>query len=294
MMKASNLKSPLVAAWLAVAAALAGAAPVSSAPAGAASVVGAQDKGRLPAQAQVAEYVLGAGDVIRINVYQSADLSLETRITESGVISYPLLGVVRLGGLTVTDAERLIADGLRRGDFLKQPQVSIVLTQVRGNQASVLGMVNRPGRYPIEVAGMRLSELLALAGGVSINGADLVVLTGVREGKPVRVEVELPALFSSEGQRHDLLVAHGDSVWVDRYPQVYIYGEVQRPGALRMERDMTVLQCLASGGGLTLRGTQRSIRVHRLGANGQVRVIVPALDDKLQPGDVVYVPESLF
>lgn len=285
MMKTGQqLKSTLVAALLAAATlACAAAAPGPAA-----------DAARLPAPSQVAEYVLGAGDVIRINVYQSTDLSLETRIAESGVISYPLLGSIRLGGLTVTEAERLIADGLRKGEYLKQPQVTIVLTQVRGNQASVLGLVNRPGRYPIEVAGMRLSELLALAGGVAINGADMVVLTGVREGKPLRVEVDLPTLFSSEGQRHDLLVAHGDSVWVDRYPQVYIYGEVQRPGALRMERGMTVLQCLASGGGLTLRGTQRSIRVHRMSPSGQVQVIVPALDDRLQPGDVVYVPESLF
>lgn len=130
--------------------------------------------GSLPAVAQPAaasnaagDYRLGAGDVVRILVYQNPDLTLETRVTEAGVISYPLLGNIRIGGQTVTGAERLIADGLRNGNFVKQPQVTIAVTQVRGNQASVLGMVNRPGRYPIEVTDMRLSDLLATAGGIT-------------------------------------------------------------------------------------------------------------------------------
>ena len=79
------------------------------------------------------EYRLGAGDVVRISVYQSPDLTLETRIGEAGSISYPLLGSVRLGGLTGTQAEKVIADGLLKGNFLKQPQVSIQVVQVRGN-----------------------------------------------------------------------------------------------------------------------------------------------------------------
>ena len=66
--------------------------------------------------------------------------------------------------------EKLIADGLRNGNFVKNPQVTIVVMQVRGNQASVLGQVNRPGRYPIEVADMRLTDLLAMAGGTAEIG----------------------------------------------------------------------------------------------------------------------------
>jgi hypothetical protein len=96
--------------------------------------------------------------VVRITVFQNPELTLETRITEAGVISYPLIGSVRLGGQSVTAAEKIIADGLRNGNFVKNPQVTLVLMQVRGNQANVLGQVNRPGRYPIEVADMRLTE----------------------------------------------------------------------------------------------------------------------------------------
>ncbi|MCK6402740.1 MAG: polysaccharide export protein EpsE [Sphaerotilus natans subsp. sulfidivorans] len=250
------------------------------------------------AHAQLSEaqrdYVLGAGDVVRVSVYQNQDLTLETRITESGAISYPLLGQVRLGGLSVPQAEKVIADGLKNGNFVRQPQVSILVTQVRGNQASVLGMVNRPGRYPIEQNGMRLSELLATAGGIAQGGSDQVVLSGMRDRKPLRVVIDVPLLFAQSGGVNDPVIANGDTVYVERMPMVYIYGEVQRPGAMRLERDMTVLQGLASGGGLTQRGTEKGLRLHRRGADGKVQILQPGMNDLLQNGDVIYLRESLF
>ncbi|MBL8331962.1 MAG: polysaccharide export protein EpsE [Rubrivivax sp.] len=247
-----------------------------------------------PAPAAAAEYRLGAGDVVRITVYQNPDLTLETRITESGLVSFPLLGNVALGGRTVSAAERLIADGLRAGNFVRQPQVTVALLQARAYQASVLGQVNRPGRYPLEQTDLRLTDLLAIAGGVAVGGADQVVLTGTRAGKPIRQEVDLPLLFGPGGREQDPPVENGDVIWVDRQPLVYIYGEVQRPGAMRLERDMTLMQVLAAGGGLTARGTEKGIRVHRKGDDGRVRVLQPGMDEKLRHGDVVYVRESLF
>lgn len=264
--------------------------------------------GALGAQAQTAaarpaapaaspEYRLGAGDVVRIMVYQNPDLTLETRVSESGVVSYPLLGNVRIGGLGVSAAEKLIADGLKNGNFVKSPQVTLTLLQVKGNQASVLGQVNRPGRYPIETADMRMSDLLANAGGVATTGGDILVLSGMRAGKPFRTEIDLPSVFGpdiDQSQAKDVLIQNGDVLWVDRAPLVYIYGEVQRPGPMRLERGMTVMQALAAGGGLNQRGTERGIRVHRKSADGKVQVVQPVMDDSLKDGDVVYVKESLF
>ncbi len=254
----------------------------------------------VPASAQpagnaaAAEYLLGPGDVVRISTYQDLDLTLETRLTEAGVVNYPLLGNVRIGGLSVTASEKLIADGLRSGSFVRQPQVSIVVQQVRGNQASVLGQVNRPGRFPIETADMRLSDMLGLAGGATAGGADTVVVTAKRGGKRFRGEVDMPSLFGADDKDNDRSIQNGDGVWVDRQPLVYLYGEVQRPGPMRLERSMTMMQMLATGGGLTVRGTEKGVRVHRKAANGKVQVITPTLDDKLQDSDVVYVRESLF
>lgn len=244
--------------------------------------------------AAAAEYRLGAGDVVRITVYQNPDLTLETRVTEAGVVSYPLLGNIRLGGLSVTAAEKFIVDALRSGNFVKQPQVNVVVVQVRGNQANVLGQVNRPGRYPIETADMRLTDLLAAAGGTSAGGGDLVVVTGTRGGQRFRVEVDLPSLFAANAKDSDPQIQNGDIVWVERQPLVYIYGEAQKPGPMRLERGMTLMQALSTGGGLTQRGTERGIRVHRKAIDGRMTVITPAMDDRLQDGDVVYVRESLF
>jgi polysaccharide export outer membrane protein len=247
-----------------------------------------------PAAAGNPQYRLAAGDIIRISVYQSADLTLETRLTEAGTISYPLLGSVALAGLTVTEAERRIADGLRNGNFVKQPQVSIAVQQVRGNQVSVLGQVGRPGRYPLETGDVQLTDMIATAGGIVGTGADQIVVVGTRNGQPYRVEIDLPSVFGPNRRANDLILQNGDVVWVDRAPMIYMYGEVQRPGSLRLERGMTVMQALAASGGLTQRGTERGLRVHRRDAQGQVRVIEPAMTDKLQAEDIVYIRESVF
>jgi polysaccharide export outer membrane protein len=249
--------------------------------------------GGTPAETR-SDYIIGAGDVLHVNVYQNADLSLDARVSETGVISYPLLGAVPVGGMSISQAEKSISDGLRKGNFIRQPQVSVLLMQVRGNQASVLGMVNKPGRYPIEVTGMRMSELLAQAGGVAQGGSDTVTLSGSRNGQMYKRQVDIAALFAAGSASEDPIVLNGDTLYVDRMPTVYIYGEVQHPGPIRLEPNMTLMQAVASGGGLTQRGTERGMRVHRRSADGKLEVLQPKMSDTLQIGDVIYVRESLF
>jgi polysaccharide biosynthesis/export protein len=241
-----------------------------------------------------AQYRLALGDLIRITVFQVPDLSLETRITEAGSISYPLLGSVSLVGLTIADAEQRIAKGLRDGNFVRQPQVSINVIQTRGNQVSVLGQVGRPGRYPLETGEVRLTDLLATAGGVAATGADQVVVVGTRNGQPYRIEVDLPSVFGPNRRSSDVFLQNGDVIWVERAPTIYMYGEVQRPGAMRLERNMTVMQALASAGGITNRGTLRGLRISRKDNDGRAREVEPQMNDSLRPDDIVFVRESVF
>lgn len=240
------------------------------------------------------DYRLGAGDAVRITVFQNPDLSVEGRVSENGSISFPLIGNVALGGLSIGAAEKKIADALKSGGFLRQPQVNIVLVQMRGSQASVLGQVNRPGRFPLETANIRVSDMLALAGGATAQADDVVILTGVRDGQPVRKLIDIPALFLGNQSQDDILVMAGDTLYVQKAPVFYIYGEAQRSGAFRIERGMTVMQGLATGGGPTARGTENRLQLHRRDANGVVQKLSPALTDLLQPNDVIYVRESLF
>ena len=240
------------------------------------------------------EYRLGPGDGVKISVFQNPDLSLETRVSETGVISYQLVGSVHIGGLSVAAAEQAIAEGLRKGGFVLQPQVTLVLQQVRGAQVSVLGQVARPGRYPLESTTMKVTDALALAGGGSPQAGDKVILTGMRNGRRVRAEIDVTELFVSWTPEKDVPIQAGDTLYVHRAPQFYVYGEVQRAGAYRVERQMTVLQALSLGGGLNPRGTERGIRIHRRGEDGATRILTPQLNDAVQPDDVIVVREALF
>jgi polysaccharide export outer membrane protein len=249
-----------------------------------------------PSSAEAArdDYVLGPGDALRIQVFQNPDLTVEARVSEAGVISYPLLGAVRIGGMSPTNVERLISQRLRDGKFLQNPQVTVNITTFRSQQVSVLGNVTRPGRYPIETTGMRLSEVLSLAGGVAATGADDVVLVTSRSGKPIRLEIDLVDMFASGDLSKDPQMQAGDVVYVNRSPQYYIYGQVQRPGQYGVDRGLTLAQAIAKGGGLTLRGTDKAVRVHRRYGSKQIQIIEPRLDDPIRPDDLIFVRESVF
>ena len=249
-----------------------------------------------PAQAQVqrGDYLLGPGDVIRIQVFQSTDLTVEARISESGVISYPLLGVVKMAGLSPQQAENLISTRLRDGKFLQNPQVTLNVLEFRSQQVSVLGNVNKPGRYPLETTGMRLSEMLSMAGGVTQTGADSVILMTTRDGRPQRIEIDLVDMFTSGDLSRDVVMQSGDTVFVNRAPNYYVYGQVQRPGQYPLDRGMTVAQAIAKGGGLTLRGTDRGVRLHRRFGERNIQVLEPKLDDPVRPDDLIFVRESIF
>ena len=248
------------------------------------------------AQAQPSDsrdYVLGAGDVVRITVFEHPDMATEARISEGGKIRFPLVGEVSIGGLSVSGAEGRIAEQLRSGGYVKRPEVSIIVVQFRGQQASVLGQVNRPGRYPIE-GPTKLSDLLAIAGGVALGGADQIMLTRKVNGKLSRMEVNQVAAFQAGELSLDIPIENGDVLFVGRAPQFYIHGEVQRPGSFRLESNMTVAQALAIGGGVTPRGSDREIRVTRRDSSGKPMITSPKPTDLVMADDVLVANPAQF
>ncbi len=249
----------------------------------------------LPASAaDPGNYRLGAGDQLHISVFQNPDLTLDTRVAEDGSITYPLIGRVALGDADLSTAERRIAKALVDGGFLKNPQVSVQLLEIRGNKVAVLGQVAHPGSFAIESTNTRISQVLAEAGGITTTGDDKVILTGTRGGNEIRREVDIDALYRSDKVGDDIVVAGGDTVYVPRAPMFYIYGEVTRPGNYRIERNMTMRQALAAAGGLTLRGTERRLKVVRPNAQGTPEQLSVGLNDPVLVGDTIYVSESLF
>ena len=244
-------------------------------------------------QSDSRDYVLAAGDVVRINVFEHPDMATEARISESGNIRFPLIGEVGIAGLSVSGAEGRIAEKLRSGGFVKRPEVSLIVIQFRGQQVSVLGQVNRPGRYPIE-GPTKLSDLIAIAGGVALGGADQITITRKVNGKLSRTEVNQVAAFQSGEITLDVPIENGDVVFVGRAAQFYIYGEVQRPGSFRVEANMTIAQALAVGGGVTPRGSEREIRLTRRDQAGKPITTTAKLNDLVSSDDILLVNPAQF
>ncbi len=235
----------------------------------------------LPAWAQPADK-LGVGDALRVTVFQQPDLTTEARVTERGTISMPLVGEVKVAGMTSTQAGKHIAAELKNGKFLRNPQVSVAVTTVRSRQVNVLGLVARPGRYALDDTSSQLADVIAAAGGVTDGGADYVTL--VRDGKSQKLPVIAKGVY----------LKNGDTIHVDRAPVFYIYGEVTRSGAYRLEPNMTVMQAIAAGGGITPRGSDRRLKLRRPDAKGKLVETDTTLQDPVKADDVIYVRESIF
>jgi polysaccharide export outer membrane protein len=122
----------------------------------------------------------------------------------------------------------------------------------------------------------------------------MVTVLSNRGGKLVKQEIDVPAIFRGGDPASNIQVNSGDTIFVQRAPVFYIYGEVQRAGAYRLEPNMIVMQALSLGGGLTVRGTERGIGIHRRMPDGKFAKIEARLTDPVQAEDTVYVRESLF
>jgi len=235
----------------------------------------------LPGLAQTPDK-LGPGDAVHITVFQQPDLTTDARVNESGAVSMPLVGNVKVGGQTTSEAASTISEALKSGGFLKSPQVAVALTTLRSRQVSMLGLIVHPGRYPLEESHTRLPDLIAAAGGIGLGGDETV--TVIRDGKAQKVN-SLSKDFELKG---------GDTIYVNAAPVFYIYGEVMHAGAYPVKQGLTVMQAISLGGGITPRGSENRIKLRRAAANGgSVEFDVNPVT-QVMPNDVIVVKEALF
>lgn len=243
-----------------------------------------------PAAAPGGDYRLGAGDLIRIAVFGSPDLSAEVRVAQSGGITCPLIGSVPVAGLSTSEVEQLLARRYVDGGFLRQPQISVLVVEYLSQKISVLGHVTKPGQYPLR-ASANVLDVLAEAGGVlAASAGDSATLTR-KDGS--KSEIDLTGLFDGDPSQN-LAVGGGDRLYVPRAPQFYVYGQVQKPGSYKLERNMTVSRAISASGGLTSRGTERRAIVKRRGPDGKEKEYSARGTDMLQPDDILFIKESLF
>lgn len=234
------------------------------------------------------------GDQVTFQVFGRPEMAMTTFIGEDGRITVPLVGAIEVAGLTPNKAGQRVASALRQGKYLVDPQVTVALAQSRGLHVSVLGAVKTPGRFAIDPRTTVL-DALAQAGGITENGAGMVVLLRPdRAGKLVRFPIDLKGLGQGRGAVPTLTLRGGDSLFVPPAEQFYILGEVKAPNMYRLEPGMTVVQALSRGGGVTPRGSDSRIELKRRKADGGYVTSSASLSDTLQADDVIRVKERIF
>ena len=256
-----------------------------------------------PAAAQVTNYVVGPQDVLAIQVFDQADLGGKYSVETDGSISFPLIGRVKVSGLTLRDVELLLKKELANG-FFKNPQVSVSVEQYRSQRVFIVGEVKTPGSYAL-TGDMTLIEALARAGSTNVAAVGEAIIVRPRPDHDLHgpvlpdaadaaeiVRVDIKAL--QEGKlSQNVLLRDGDTVFVPKAESVYVFGQVKNPGAYAVQKDTTLLQALSLAGGVADRGAIGRIRIVRV-VNSKKQEIKAKLTDAVIAGDTIIVPERFF
>jgi polysaccharide biosynthesis/export protein len=248
-----------------------------------------------------ADYVIGPQDVLTIQVFDQQDLGGKYSVETDGTFSFPLIGRVKAGGLTLrsfeTELKKKLADG-----FFKNPQVTVGIEQYRSQRVFVMGEVRSPGPVPL-TGGMTLIEALARAGSTSQTASGEVAIVRAPQGArgPVLPGQESGAevfratirSLESGSLKQNIELHDGDTIFVPRAETVYVFGQVKNPGAFAVQKETTVLQALSLAGGVTENGAMNRVSVVRI-VDGKKQEVKVKLTDIVQPGDTLIVPERYF
>jgi polysaccharide export outer membrane protein len=258
------------------------------------------------------DYVVGPQDVLTITLWEQPDLSGKFTVEADGTFTFPLVGRLKGGGLTLRQVESELEDRLSQGYFTN-PQLSVAIEEYRSQRIFVVGEVRTPGPYPLSRE-MTLIEALARAGSTTESAASHVVIVRPAAGRAVAgALVPGQADYSDadksakqpEIHRIDLnnlqsgalagtvMLRDGDTVFVPKADTIFVFGQVRNPGVYPLAADTTVLQALSLAGGLTDRGSTRRIKVVRL-INGKKQEVDVKLTDLVKPGDTIVISERFF
>jgi polysaccharide export outer membrane protein len=255
------------------------------------------------AAAQVTNYVVGPQDQLLVTVWEEQALSGKFTVEADGSFSFPLIGRVQAGGLTLRSVEDVLKSKLAAG-YLREPQVSVAVEQYRSQRLYVVGEVRNPGSYPL-TGEMTLIEALARAGSATPDASGEVLIVRSRPGEdldgPVLpdqrdaaevIHVDLADLQSGVLPRN-VSLRDNDTVFVPRAQLIYVFGQVRTPGAYALKKGTTVLQALSLAGGVSDRGATGRIRIVRLVGDKKMEVKAQ-INDVVEAGDTIMVPERFF
>jgi len=251
-----------------------------------------------PAAVSLFDIHIGAGDLLEIAVFGAPEFNKQVRVSSSGDVSLPLIGVVRLAGLSTAEAEKLVEKKLLDGGYFTDPHVSIFEKEYQTQGISVLGEVQKPGIYPM-LGSHRLFDVISAAGGTTPKAGNQVTITHRDQGQPP--ETVTLADAGSDSTRNNPEILPGDTVVIQKAGVVYVVGDVRMPGGFIMDKPvLTVLQALAMAQGANPTAKLNSARLIR--RSGDERQEVPielkkilaskAPDINMQADDILFVPNS--
>ena len=251
------------------------------------------------------EYLIGAQDVLTVTVWDSPDLTGKYTVETDGSFTFPLIGRIKAGGLTLRQLEAELRKKLADGYF-KNPQVSVAVESYRSQRIFIVGEVRSPGTYPL-TGDMTLIEAIARAGSTTPNASAEAVIVRAPAGKaaqgPTLPDQKKGAAVTQRVNLRDLqsgaltqsiALRDGDTIYVPRAESIYVFGQVRTPGAYALQdAETTVLQALSLAGGVTDRGATNRIKIVRV-VDGEKVELKVKLTDLVLPGDTIIVPEKYF
>ena len=229
-------------------------------------------------------YVLGPNDEIHVSVFGGYPFDVKTRIKEDGTVTLPSVGNVMAQGNTTSALATLVRNQLKAGGYFVDPIVNVEVVNFVSRSITVFGNLQNPGVYPLDRP-QTIAMMLARSGGARADAADYAILQ--RQGEADR-KIPLDDLHPVTGT--GLLLRPGDSLFVPKAEDVFIYGQVNKPGRVTYESGMTLRQMLAQAGGPTLGGSEKKITLHR----GKQKIKRADLNMLVKPGDVFTVNERIF
>jgi polysaccharide export outer membrane protein len=245
------------------------------------------------------EVPIGAGDLLEVSVFGAPEFAKQIRVSASGDVSVPLIGPVRVVGLSTAAAEKIIAKRLVNGGFFVDPQVSVFQKEYATQGVSVLGEVLKPGIYPL-LGRRSVFDAISAAGGTSPRAGNTVSIT--HRDTPNKAETIRLSYGPGDSQAgNNAQVMPGDTVVVSKAGIVYVVGDVGKPGGFVMENSqLTVLQALAMAQGANQNAALNSAKLIRRGSDKPQEIPIPlkeilaakAPDLNLRPDDIVFVPNS--
>jgi polysaccharide export outer membrane protein len=252
-------------------------------------------------EATVTDYRVGPQDVLTITSYDQADLSGKFTVEADGTFTYPLIGRVKAGGLTLRGLEDALKTRLKDEGYFRNPQVTVAVETYKSQKVYVIGEVRSPGPYPLS-GEMNLVEAIARAGSTlpTASGEAIIVHAPLGATGPTMPtldadteRVDLRALQNGTA-RQNIVLRDGDTISVPKAESVYVVGAVKNPNAYALQqKNTTVLQALSLAGGVTDRGSMSRIKIVRI-VKGDKKEFKAKLTDIVQPNDTIQVYDRLF